>query len=42
MMTPPLNIFARPSLTVKLEEMLGVLGSTLEEGPFTRVEGGMG
>ena len=38
MMTPPLNILARPSLTVKLEEVLGLLGSTLVEGSFSCVE----
>ena len=38
MMTPPLNIFARPCLTVKLEGMWGGLGSTLVEGSFSCVE----
>lgn len=42
MMTPPLNIFARPSLTVKLEGMLRVLGSTLVEGSCSCVEVAMG
>ena len=42
MMTPPLNIFARPSLTVKLEEVLGLFGSTLVEGSFSCVEVDMG
>ena len=39
MMTPPLNIFARPSLTVKLE---GMLGSTLVERASSCVEVDMG
>ena len=42
MMTPPLNIFARPSLTVKLEGMLGVLRLTLVEGSFSCMEVDMG